>query len=151
MFRRIRTRLAVLYAGLFAVALAFVAIALYAVIATTAERQVRSELGASATVFDRLWTMRSRELGNAAGVLARDFGFREAVATGDPRTVESALDNLKARLGLRMAFIVYYDESVVGIDDPALRRDGGALWAALDRGQTGGVASLGGVPHQIVA
>ncbi|MFL6845624.1 MAG: putative bifunctional diguanylate cyclase/phosphodiesterase [Allosphingosinicella sp.] len=151
MFRHIRTRLATLYAGLFALALSLVAAALYVVVARTVENQVRSELVASSTVFDRLWTMRSRELGNAAGVLARDFGFREAVATGDPRTAASALDNLKARLGLRTAFIVNYDGKVVGIDDPALRRDGGALWAALDRGQTGGVASLGGVPHQIVA
>jgi diguanylate cyclase (GGDEF)-like protein len=151
MFRHIRTRLAVLYAGLFALALGLVAAALYVVVVRTVENQVRSELMASSTVFDRLWEMRSRELGNAAGVLARDFGFREAVATGDPRTAASALDNLKARLGLRMAFIVNYDRSVVGIDDPALRRDGGALWAALDQGQTSGVARLGGVPHQVIA
>jgi diguanylate cyclase (GGDEF)-like protein len=151
MFRHIRTRLAVLYAGLFALALSLVAAALYVVVARTVENQVRSELVASSTVFDRLWAMRSRELGNAAGVLARDFGFREAVATGDPRTAASALANLRARLGLRMAFIVNVDGSVVGIEGPALRRDGGALWAALDRGQTSGVASLGGVPHQIVA
>jgi diguanylate cyclase (GGDEF)-like protein len=151
MFRHIRTRLAILYAGLFALALSLVAAALYVVVARTVENQVRSELVASSTVFDRLWAMRSRELGNAAGVLARDFGFREAVATGDPRTAASALANLRARLGLRMAFIVNVDGSVVGIDDPALRRDGGALWTALDRGQTSGVASLGGVPHQIVA
>jgi diguanylate cyclase (GGDEF)-like protein len=151
MFRHIRTRLAVLYAGLFALALSLVAAALYVVVARTVENQVRSELVASSTVFERLWKMRSRELGNAAGVLARDFGFREAVATGDPGTAASALDNLKARLGLRMAFIVNYDGSVVGIGDPGLRRDGGALWDALDRGQTSGVASLGGVPHQVVA
>ena len=106
MFTSIRTRLAVLYTSLFALALALVAAALFAVLGTTAERQVRSELVAASTVYERLWTMRSRELGNAAGVLARDFGFREAVATGDPRTVASALDNLKSRLGLRVAFIV---------------------------------------------
>jgi diguanylate cyclase (GGDEF)-like protein len=151
MFRRIRTRLAVLYAGLFAVALALVSIALYVVLATTAERQVRGELVASATVFDRLWTMRSRELGNAAGVLARDFGFREAVATGDPGTVESALDNLKARLGLRTAFIVNYDGSVTGTRDPRLRREAARLWTPLDAGETSGVAALDGVPHHIVA
>jgi diguanylate cyclase (GGDEF)-like protein len=151
MFLRIRTRLAVLYAGLFALALSLVAVALYAVIATTAERQVRGELVASGTVFDRLWEMRSRELGNAAALLSRDFGFRAAVATGDPRTAVSALDNLKARLGIGTAFIVNMDGSVTGLADPRLRADARSLWAALDAGQTSGIARLGGVPHHVVA
>jgi diguanylate cyclase (GGDEF)-like protein len=151
MFRAIRTRLAVLYAGLFAVALGLVAATLYVVVDATVERQVRSELVASATVFDRLWKARSHELGNAAAVLSRDFGFRAAVATGDRRTAESALDNLKARLGLDVAFIVGVDGKVTGISDPALSRDAAKLWPALDQGETRGVATLGGVPRQLVA
>ncbi len=151
MFTSIRTRLAVLYTGLFALALALVAAALFAVLGTTAERQVRNELVAASTVYERLWAMRSRELGNAAGVLSRDFGFREAVATGDPGTVASALDNLKSRLGLRVAFIVNFDGSVAGLSNQALRRDAAALWQPLDEGKVSGVASLDGVPHHVVA
>ena len=151
MFRGIRFRLAALYAGLFAFALSLVAAALWLVVAETAERQVRGELVASGTVFDRLWETRARELSNAAGLLSRDFGFREAVATGDPRTAASALDNLKARLGLRVAFILNMDGSVVGIADPRMRRDAEALWHALDRGEASGVAELGGLPHHVVA
>jgi diguanylate cyclase (GGDEF)-like protein len=151
MFRHIRTRLAILYAGLFAAALTMVAAVLYVVVATTAERQVRGELVASSTVFDRLWNMRSRELGNAAGVLARDFGFRAAVATGDRSTAESALDNLKSRLGLKVAFIVGIDGTVIGVSNPTVRKDAARLWPALDRGDTSGVASLGGISHQLIA
>ena len=151
MFRRIRTRLATLYAGLFALALSLVAIALYAVVTTTAERQVRDELVASSTVFDRLLELRTRELSSAAGLLSRDFGFRAAVATGDPGTALSALDNLKARLGLRTAFIVGMDGDVAGLADPRLRADARALWGALDAGQTSGIVRLGGVPHHVVA
>jgi len=151
MFARIRTRLAIHYAGLFALALSLVAVALYVVVTTTAERQVRDELVASSTVFDRLLELRTRELGNAAGLLSRDFGFRAAVATGDPRTALSALDNLKARLGLRTAFIVGMDGSVTGLADPRLRADARSLWAALDAGRTSGIVRLGGVPHHVVA
>jgi diguanylate cyclase (GGDEF)-like protein len=151
MFARIRTRLAVLYAGLFALAFGLVAIALYVVIAATSERQVRDELVASSTVFDRLLELRTRELGNAAGLLSRDFGFRAAVATGDPGTALSALDNLKARLGLRIAFIVGEDGNVTGLSDPRLRADARALWTALDAGRTSGIARLGGVPTHVVA
>jgi diguanylate cyclase (GGDEF)-like protein len=151
MFSSIRTRLAVLYAGLFALAITLVAVALFVIVAATAERQVRSELIATSTVYDRLWVMRSRELGNAAGVLARDFGFREAVATGDPRTVASALDNLKSRLGLRVAFIVNIDGSVTGIPQGALAEEAKGLWHPLDAGKVSGVASLGGTLHHVVA
>ena len=151
MFARIRTRLAVLYAGLFALALSLVAVVLYVVIATTAERQVRDELVASSTVFDRLLESRTRELANAAGLLARDYGFRAAVATGDPGTATSALENLKARLGLRTAFIVGMDGNVLGLADPRLQGDARNLWDALDAGRTSGVANLGGVPHHVVA
>jgi HAMP domain-containing protein len=151
MFARIRTRLAVLYAGLFALALGLVAIALYAVIATTSERQVRDELVASSTVFDRLLEFRTRELANAAGLLSRDYGFRAAVATGDPGTALSALDNLKARLGLRSAFIVGMDGQVTGLADPRLRADAAALWTALDAGRTSGIVRLGGMPAHVVA
>jgi diguanylate cyclase (GGDEF)-like protein len=151
MFKRIRTRLTVLYGGLFSLALALIAVALYLVLAAAAERQVREELTASSTVYQRLWDMRSRELGNAAGVLARDFGFREAVATGDPGTVTSALGNLKSRLGLGVAFMVNIDGSVVGLDDPRFRKDAAQLWTALDAGEEGGIASLGGEPHQVVS
>ncbi|HKT16052.1 MAG TPA: EAL domain-containing protein [Allosphingosinicella sp.] len=151
MFTRIQTRLAVLYAGLFALALSLVAASLYLVVTTTAERQVRDQLVASGTVFDRLWDMRSHELRNGAGVLARDFGFRAAVATGDKGTAASALDNLKARLGLKVAFIVGTDGSVIGLENPAMQRDAARLWEALDRGEQGGIANLGGTPHQLVA
>ena len=79
-------------------------------ITPTAERsatdQVQRELAASGTVFDRLWSQRAAQLGGAAGLLARDFGFRAAVATGDKATIASALDNLKRRMGVPTAFVV---------------------------------------------
>jgi diguanylate cyclase (GGDEF)-like protein len=151
MFTKIQTRLAVLYAGLFALALSLVAAALYLVVTSTAEHQVRDQLVASSTVFDRLWDMRSHELSNAAGVVARDFGFRAAVATGDEKTAKSALDNLKARLGLPIAFIVGMDGDVSGLADPAMRADAARLWGPLENGEQSGVAHLGGTPHQLVA
>jgi diguanylate cyclase (GGDEF)-like protein len=150
-FGLLRTRLTVLYAGLFAIAMLCVSAALYVVVERNAEAQVRNELVASGTIFDRLWMQRSTQLGDAAGLLARDFGFRAALATHDRRTVESALDNLKARLGLRMAFIVGIDGSVTGIADSATAHEAARLWNALDAGATTGVVSLGGDARQLIA
>ena len=53
---------------------------------------------------------------NAAQLLARDFGFRAAVATGDQATMQSALGNAAARLQVRTAFIVTADGQVSAID-----------------------------------
>ena len=150
-FGLLRTRLTVLYAGLFAIAMLCVSAALYVVVERNAESQVRNELTASGTIFDRLWMQRSTQLSDAAGLLARDYGFRAALATHDRGTIESALDNLKARLGLRMAFIVGIDGSVTGIADPATAREAARLWSALDAGATTGVVSLGGEARQVIA
>src|SRR6478735_2640279 len=108
-FRHLRTRLAVLYAGLFAVAMLCVFALLYGVVQHNAEAQVRKELVANGTVYDRLWSQQTAQLRSAAGLLARDFGFRAAVATHDRNTIESALANLRERLGLSTAFIVDID------------------------------------------
>ncbi len=150
-FHRLRTRLTVLYAGLFAIAMLAIAAALYVVVEHNAETQVRHELAASGTVFDRLWTQRTSQLRDSAGLLARDYGFRSAVATHDRRTVESALANLRARLGLRMAFIIDIDGVVTGIDDAKLKAQASPLVIALDNGVAAGVMTLGEAPRHIVA
>jgi hypothetical protein len=90
MFKRLQTKLTVLYAGLFALALSLVAVTVYVAIASNAQRAVREELAASGTVFDRVWALRTQRLHDGADLLSRDFGFRAAVATHDRPTVESA-------------------------------------------------------------
>ena len=80
MFRKLSTRLTVLYAALFGAVLLTVSLAVYLAISGAAERQVRSELAATGTVFDRVWSLRSERLQEGASLLSRDFGFREAAA-----------------------------------------------------------------------
>jgi HAMP domain-containing protein len=120
------------------------------VIAGTVSRQVESQLLSSGAVYDRLWQQRSREMQGAAHLLARDFGFRAAVATGDRPTMVSALDNAEARLRLQTAFIVSVDGQVYGLAG-AERQDAGQLWEALDEGRTSGIALIGSKSRQLVA
>ncbi len=152
MFTRLRTKLTVLYAGLFGLALLLIASAVYLAIASNAERQVRGELQASGTVFDRVWALRSQQLRDNADLISKDFGFRAAVATHDAATVGSALDNLKGRLGLETAFLVDMDGNVTGLD--ATRLDAGVdtLWSALDsQDGASGVLMIGGQPYQAIS
>ena len=57
-FRSLRTRLTVLYAGLFAAAMLLISLAVYTAISNNAIRVVRGELTASGGVFDRIYKPR---------------------------------------------------------------------------------------------
>ncbi|MEO6225672.1 MAG: EAL domain-containing protein [Sphingomicrobium sp.] len=145
-------RLTVQFALLFAAVMLVVSAALSTLIAGSAARQVASQLQSSGAVYDRLWQQRAGELQNGAQLLARDFGFREAVATGDRATVQSALGNSAARLKVRSAFIVTADGHEAGATDASVTgADAASLWPALDEGRLSGVAVLEGRPRQLVA
>ena len=152
MFRRLRTRLTVLYAGLFGACLLLLGVALYAVINGNAFRDVGEELTASATVFNRIWAMRSQQLQEGAGLLSRDFGFREAVASKDAATIRSALGNLADRLGADRAFIVGLDGSATAADGRPVEAAAGKVLASLDQDQdASGVFIMDGAPYQAIS
>ncbi|HEX5007605.1 MAG TPA: EAL domain-containing protein [Hyphomonadaceae bacterium] len=113
MFRRLSTELALVYAALFGAVMLLIAGAVWLAVEGNSRQTVRAEMAASSAVFDRLWKLRADQLAQTADVLARDFGFREAVATGDRETILSAVDNLQARFGLDAAFIVDPDGGVI--------------------------------------
>ena len=96
---RLRTRLILLLVGLLALVLIAVFVAVYSATNSSAERQARQQLQVGANVFSRLLELRAQELGSATQVLAADFGFREAVASGDLPTIRSALFNQARRIG----------------------------------------------------
>src|SRR5437764_6578685 len=150
-FRSLSARLTVQFALLFAGAMLAVSAALWTFIAGSASHQVASQLQASGAVYDRLWQQRAHELQNAAQLLARDFGFRAAVATGDQATMQSALGNAAARLRVRTAFIVTADGRVSAIDPSIGKQQAAALWEPLDEGKLTGVSVLAGRPRQLVA
>jgi len=150
-FRSLSARLTVQFALLFAVAMLAVSAALSSVISGAASREVQGQLQSSGAVYDRLWQQRAQELQNAAQLLAHDFGFRAAVASGDQATMQSALGNAAARLRLRSAFIVTADGNVSTIDPAVSSAEAASLWDPLDDGRLSGVSVLAGRPRQLVA
>src|SRR5205085_8993009 len=150
-FRSLSARLTVQFALLFAVAMLAVTAALSTLIAGSASREVAGQLQSSGAVYDRLWQQRTRELQSAAQLLARDFGFRAAVASGDQATMQSALGNAAARLRVRSAFIVSADGRISSIDRSIAHGEAQALWQPLDDGRLTGVSELAGRPRQLVA
>ena len=150
-FRSLSARLTVQFALLFAAAMLAVSAALSTLISDSASKQVEGQLQSSGAVYDRLWEQRAHELQNAAQMLARDFGFRAAVASGDQATMQSALGNAAARLKVRSAFIVTAAGRVSALDSSVNSAEAAGLWAPLDDGRLTGVSVLAGRPRQLVA
>lgn len=150
-FSSLRARLTAQYAGLFAAAMILLSGALYITTERIASTAAGSQLASSGAVYDRLWAERSQQLQQASGLLAKDFGFRAAVATGDARTAASALDNLRSRLGVRSAFILDADGHATTGSELPDQAQADALWIAFDDGRLVGVATISGRPRQVVA
>ncbi|MES1203091.1 MAG: EAL domain-containing protein, partial [Pseudomonadota bacterium] len=155
MFRRLRLKLTVLYAGLFFATLCLIGLTGTAIIANNAQRIVRDEMQATGAVFDRLWQLRAEHLQEGASIAASDYGFRQAIASNDDPTVASALANLRRRLNTDLVFLVtpqgreiQAGETQAGTASPRLRE---ALEDQLDSDQiVSGVLLDAGAPHQAV-
>ncbi|MGC6399863.1 putative bifunctional diguanylate cyclase/phosphodiesterase [Sphingomonas sp. FW199] len=141
--RSLSVKLALVYASLFTVAVALILLGAKAGMTLYAERMIEREMAAGAQVFDRVASMRYDQLGNASRVLAGDFGFRTAAATGDAPTIASALDSLGGRLQIEQAFFLSADGSVTGFSGALPLRDIDALRTALEQDATAGVLRLG--------
>ena len=151
-FKTLRTRLTVLYMGMFGIALMLVALAVFTAITGSARSLVRDELGATGAVYGQIWQSETAQLRQGAAVLAQDYGFREAIATNDEPTVRSALDNLRARQRVDGALILGVDGYVTGagVDLDAATTD--TLWKGLNGGDIdAGVLSINGQPYQAVS
>ncbi|SFP78109.1 putative bifunctional diguanylate cyclase/phosphodiesterase [Sphingomonas rubra] len=141
--RSLSAKLTLFYAVLIAGVVLLVLVGAKTGISGYTERMIRGEMASGAVVFDRVTTMRYAQLGDASQVLAADFGFRSAAATGDAPTVASALDSLRGRLHLDQAFYVSTDGAVVGFRGTLRAGEAEALRRVLDEGSTRGILQLG--------
>ena len=100
-----RKRLLVLIIGLVAVTQTVTLAAVLASTAHNVESRAAAELKSSGSFAQQLIRFRASQLANGVGVLAADFGFREAVAGGDVPTIISAAMNNARRIGADMVLL----------------------------------------------
>jgi len=142
-FGSLKLRIAVLYAGLFALVLGAIIVIAVTGLFRFGEANAARDLAANARVFDELLDMRARQMRGSADVLSRDFGFREAVATQDSQTIDSALASLKSRSHTEAAFVVSLDGALLASGDARVSSPK-ALWTPLDQGRQKGIIRIGG-------
>lgn len=141
-FGSLRNRIAMLYAGLFAIVLGLVVFLAAGSLSRFGEATAARDLQANARVFDEILAARARQMVDQADVLAHDFGFREAVATEDAPTIASALESLEERASTDMAFVLTLDGVVLAADASGIPAPE-SLWNRLDEGQTRGIIRSG--------
>jgi diguanylate cyclase (GGDEF)-like protein len=95
------------------------------------QAQAREELDIGGRVFERLLESRSRQLHDAVQVLAADFGFKEAVASGDEETIRSALGNSGARINAGAVMLLGMDGKLQVSTAGQLGNDSSARLAEL--------------------
>jgi diguanylate cyclase len=128
--RSFRKRLLVLIIGLVVVTQTVTLAAVLASTRRTVEVRSWEQLRAGAALAEQLVRFRAGQLANAVSVLAADFGFREAVASGHVPTILSAAGNNAQRIGADLVVVLDTHGRVLASTAP-LPADAAASLATL--------------------
>jgi diguanylate cyclase (GGDEF)-like protein len=144
-----RNRLLVVIIGLVCVTQTVTLIAVLARTEHSVEDRAAKQLVASSAFVEQLVRFRAAQLASGVAVLAADFGFREAVASGDGPTMLSAAQNDVQRIGADLMVLSdnhgHVLASTARVSEPALQR----LMSAADiGGDSPHVMVLGGRAYQ---
>src|SRR5258708_4508599 len=111
----LRARILALVLGLVTLVVAAMAIAIAVKARAEVERQVAVQLRFAADTAREALKFRGGRLTGAVELLTADFGFREAVASGDKPTLLSAVENQRARINADLVIVLSEDgRPVVG-------------------------------------
>jgi diguanylate cyclase (GGDEF)-like protein len=127
-----RKRLLVLIIGLLVVTQTVTLAAVLASTAHTVEGRAADELRSGASFAQQLIRFRAGQLANGVGVLAADFGFREAVASGDVPTIISAATNNAQRIGADLVLLTDSRGKVLASTGPGGVQPGSSLESLLN-------------------
>lgn len=112
-FRSFRSRLVVVFLGLFVVIQTTGYVVVAAFVRASARQHVEEELRLASTLFARQLDERSRQLVAATRLLSGDFALKTAVATADHATTASVLENHRHRVDSDLLMLASLDGAVV--------------------------------------
>src|SRR6185503_17108535 len=112
-FRSFRSRLVVVFLGLFALIQATGYVAVSAFVRASARHTVEDELRLASTLFARQLDVRTQQLVTATRLLSGDFALKTAVATSDHATTASVLENHRRRVDADVLMLAALDGHIV--------------------------------------
>src|SRR5947208_6571931 len=131
-----RKRLLVLIIGLVIVTQTVTLAAVLISTRRTVEARAAEQLRSGGSLAEQLIGFRAGQLANGVAVLAADFGFREAVASGDGPTILSAARNNAQRIGADMVLLLDTHGRVLASTAPAAVEGAGSLASLIGDGSS---------------
>lgn len=152
---KFRARLSLLLLALFVLVQLPTFFAFYYATRQSALTQAQTRLASGARVFADLLSTRGAQLLDAVQITTADFGFKQAVATGDTPTIHSVLYNQGHRISADLMVLTDLDGRVVAGLDAGGRSMPVGDWATLvahaDATAAGTTMTLiNGRPYQLV-
>lgn len=121
--RHLQQHLLRLLAGTLVVVVAAIMLAVWLSTDSHVRTQVQRDLDVGREVLEQLLDTREQQLLNSAEVLTADFGFKQAVASKDSATIQSALLNHGARINADLMALVSLQGMMVASSSDALKPD----------------------------
>ncbi len=112
-FQRFQTKLVLFYITLFAAVQVITLLTVYTITTHNVYTQIQDQLRYASRIFKLQIEDRSHKHAQAARILAADFGFRDAVTSADPATMQSAIGNLGARIKADRVLLVSLNNQTV--------------------------------------
>jgi diguanylate cyclase (GGDEF)-like protein len=153
---RLQTRIVAVFLGMLLLVQAFSLGFIRDSIDRNARHAIQAELSTGEKVFLRLLNQNNANLDQATRVLASDYGFRAAIASGDAATLESALANNVERIHADLAVFADADFHLKASTTPQAAAFMHALRRYASKSTSVGNAQnqidvIDGQPYQIVA
>ncbi len=153
-FRSLESRIVTLFLALIFILQLGGFIALQNGLYNNARTAINDELAIGQRVFQQLLNQYGQRLTEGARLLASDYGFKQAVASQDRETIESALANAGARIGASLAMLVDIDRTIKASTAAPANSLQHSIIALVDQAEQNGSASSIAVvdhhPYQIV-
>ncbi len=154
-FRKLHTRIVLAFALLLVLAQAASLSSLDRILTRSTREDIEQGVLTGERIFRHVCDTNGRQLAQAAKVLASDYAFRQAVATGDQSTIRSALANHGTRIHAPLMILSGLDDRVIA-DTLGHGRAGqpfpfqGLVEPAAREGQATAMGVLDGRLYQLV-
>lgn len=142
------TALLLAIAGLLLVIMAAVAVVGSKILRDTITDSARQSVTTASQYFRQQLGVRAEEVAGAVSVLVEDFGFRDALASGDHATILSAVDNQSSRIGATAYSIRMSDGRTISAADTPYSVSG---LAGNEMTMTVKVTAINNLPHLIIS